>query len=81
MRSLFDFFCNFMAFFFMVAVQTAFLSLLLVAMFCKEIIIMIIIIIIIIIIMINFIYVSGYLSYKLTGDTTKRNAGIKCLRL
>ena len=71
-----------MAFFFMVAVQTAFLSLLLVAMFCKEIIIMIIIIIIIIIIiMINFIYVSGYLSYKLTGDTTKRNAGIKCLRL
>ena len=78
MRSLFDFFCNFMAFFFMVAVQTAFLSLLLVAMFCKEIIIMIIIIIII---MINFIYVSGYLSYKLTGDTTKRNAGIKCLRL
>ena len=35
----------------------------------------------IIIIIINFIYVSGYLAYKLTGDTTKTNTEIKCLRL
>ena len=57
---------------------SAFLPLLLVVMFCKEIIIMRIIIIILII---NFIYVSGYSSYKLIGDTPKRNKGIKCLRL
>ena len=31
------------------------------------------------IIIINFIYVSGFLAYKLTGDTT--NTEIKCLRL
>ena len=38
----------------------------------------ILIIIIIIIIIINFIYVSGYLTYKLIGDTTKTNTEIKC---
>ena len=66
----------------MVAVQTVFffLSLLLVVMFVKK-IMMIIIIIIIIIIMINFIYLSGYVVYKVIGDTTKRNTGIKCSRL
>ena len=31
--------------------------------------------------MINFIYVSGCLADKLTGDTTKTNTEIKCLRL
>ena len=32
--------------------------------------------------MINFIYVSGCLAVdKLTGDTTKTNKEIKCLRL
>ena len=31
--------------------------------------------------MINFIYMSGYLAYKLTGDTTKTNTEIKYLRL
>ena len=30
---------------------------------------------------INFIYLSGYLADKLTGDTTKTNTEIKCLRL
>ena len=30
---------------------------------------------------INFIYVSGYLAYKLTGDTTRTSTEIKCLRL
>ena len=36
------------------------------------------VILIIIIIIINFIYVSGYLTYKLIGDTTKTNTEIKC---
>ena len=31
--------------------------------------------------MINFIYASGYLAYKLTGDTAKTNTEIKYLRL
>ena len=32
--------------------------------------------------MINFIYVSEYLAYKLIGDTTKKKqTEIKCLRL
>ena len=31
--------------------------------------------------MINFIYASGYLAYKLIGDTTKTNTEIKYLRL
>ena len=34
----------------------------------------------IIIIIINSIYVSGYLAYKLIGDTTKTDTEIKCLR-
>ena len=34
-----------------------------------------------IIIIINFIYVSGYLAYKLIGETTKPNTEIKCLSL
>ena len=33
------------------------------------------------VIIINFIYVSGYLAYKLIGDTTNTNTEIKCLRL
>ena len=33
-----------------------------------------------IIIIINSIYVSGYLAYKLIGDTTKTDTEIKCLR-
>ena len=44
------------------------------------IIIIIIIIITTIIILINFIYVTGYLAYKLTGDTTKTNTEMKCLK-
>ena len=28
----------------------------------------------------NFIYVTGYLAYKLIGDTTKTNTEIKCLK-
>ena len=74
MRSLFDFVSNFMAFCFHGSRSNCFfLSLLLVVMFCKE--------IMIIIIIINFIYVLGYLVYKVIGDTTKRNTGIKCSRL
>ena len=34
-----------------------------------------------IIIIINSIYVSGYLAYKLIGDTTKTDTEIKCLSL
>ena len=43
-----------------------------------QVILVIIIIIIIIMIIINFIYVSGYLNYKLIGDTTKTITEIKC---
>ena len=40
-----------------------------------------IIIITIITIIMNFIHVSEYLAYKLSGDTTKTNTEIKCFRL
>ena len=81
MCSLFDFVSNFMAFFFHGSRSNCFffsISLLLVVMFVKKIMMIILIIIIIII---NFIYLSGYLVYKVIGDTTKRNTGIKCSRL
>ena len=45
------------------------------------IIIIIIVMIVIHVIIINFIDVSGYLAYKLIGDTTNTNTEIKCLRL
>ena len=34
-----------------------------------------------IVIILNSIYVSGYLAYKLIWDTTKTDTEIKCLRL
>ena len=33
------------------------------------------------VLIINFVYVSGYLAYKLIGDTTNTSTEIKCLRL
>ena len=44
-------------------------------------IIIIIIMIVIHVLIINFVYVSGYLAYKLIGDTTNTSTEIKYLRL
>ena len=41
----------------------------------------IIIMIVIHVIIINSIYMSGYLAYKLIADTTNTNTEVKCLRL